>query len=113
MCSVPWDIDEAVLRRLVKRIFVPLPDAEARQALIMHMMQKHGKGGGTESVTHDRQILARIVHMTQGYSGSDLTAVRMKTTSYTYKIDYPFHHIILRCAKKPPWDRSEKYHLLC
>ena len=63
-------------RRLVKRIYVPLPDADARGSLINHMMVKHTKGGGTERISQDPALFARIVHMTQGYSGSDLTAVR-------------------------------------
>ena len=54
---------------------MPLPDSEAREALILHMMQKHVKGNGTERITQDKATFARIVHMTQGYSGSDLTAV--------------------------------------
>ena len=74
--------DNLLSRRLVKRIYVPLPDAEARQALITHMMSKHVKGGGTESVTAKKSTLARIVHMTQGYSGSDLTAVSIVCCFY-------------------------------
>lgn len=66
----------------MKRIYVPLPDAEARHALIVQMMAKHVKGGGTEVVTHDKTVLARIVHRTQGYSGSDLTAVLLFSSLY-------------------------------
>jgi SpoVK/Ycf46/Vps4 family AAA+-type ATPase len=58
---------------MVKRIYVPLPDAVAREALIIHLMKKHGAGG--LNVAENKPSLARIVHMTQGYSGSDLNAV--------------------------------------
>jgi katanin p60 ATPase-containing subunit A1 len=32
--NFPWDIDEALRRRLEKRIYIPLPDADARAALV-------------------------------------------------------------------------------
>jgi katanin p60 ATPase-containing subunit A1 len=38
--NCPWDLDEALRRRLEKRIYIPLPDAEARSA----MFRIHLKG---------------------------------------------------------------------
>lgn len=29
----PWDLDEAILRRLSKRIYIPLPDKKSRKRL--------------------------------------------------------------------------------
>ena len=71
--NIPWELDEAVLRRLVKRIYVPLPDEEARSGLIKHLMRKQGSGGG--ALVEDEEKLQRVVIMTAGYSGSDLSAV--------------------------------------
>ena len=37
----PWDLDEAMRRRLQKRIYIPLPDADARRVLLAHLLQGH------------------------------------------------------------------------
>lgn len=64
----PHELDDAALRRLVKRIYIPLPDVEARTAIIDHLF-KEQKLDLTE-----RQRNA-IVSSTKGYSASDLTAL--------------------------------------
>ncbi len=35
----PQELDDAVRRRLVKRIYIPLPDAAARRALLDHLLK--------------------------------------------------------------------------
>jgi katanin p60 ATPase-containing subunit A1 len=37
--NLPWELDMAMLRRLEKRILVPLPDAEARTAIFHGLLQ--------------------------------------------------------------------------
>ncbi|XP_075094385.1 uncharacterized protein LOC107811891 [Nicotiana tabacum] len=64
----PQELDDAVLRRLVKRIYIPLPDANVRRQLLKHRLK--GKafslpGGDLEPLVRD----------TEGYSGSDLQAL--------------------------------------
>jgi SpoVK/Ycf46/Vps4 family AAA+-type ATPase len=54
-----------------KRIYVPLPDADTRRALITHLLKKQGPSAGHFSA----RDLDRVVALTEGYSGSDLTAV--------------------------------------
>ena len=67
--NLPWELDEAVLRRLVKRIYVPLPDPETRTQLISNLLAKQPHHKITA-----KQI-QNIVKLTQDYSGSDLAAV--------------------------------------
>ncbi len=55
-------------RRLVKRLYIPLPDTKARRALIGNML----RGQPAKLSSAD---LARIVQATEGYSGSDIRAL--------------------------------------
>lgn len=59
-------------RRLVRRIYIPLPDADSRRALIAHLLAKQGASGA--DMLQPRN-LDKIVRLSEGYSGSDLTAV--------------------------------------
>jgi hypothetical protein len=59
-------------RRLVRRIYIPLPDSATRKALIEHLLLKQGAAG---AVLLRPGNVERIVALTEGYSGSDLTAV--------------------------------------
>ena len=38
--NIPWGIDSAVRRRFEKRIYIPLPDLEARINLLINLMSK-------------------------------------------------------------------------
>ncbi|XP_044503768.1 spastin-like isoform X2 [Mangifera indica] len=64
----PQELDDAVLRRLVKRIYIPLPDENVRRLLLKHKLkgQAFSLPGGD---------LQRLVRDTEGYSGSDLQAL--------------------------------------
>jgi len=64
----PFELDDAVLRRFPKRIYVQMPDFEARVALLEKLLSKHDN-----PLTH-REIV-QIAQQTDGYSSSDLTAL--------------------------------------
>ena len=64
--NLPWDLDIAVLRRLEKRVLVPLPSEGAREA----MFQKHL--GERSSADMD---FAEVARRTEGYSGADIELV--------------------------------------
>lgn len=63
----PQELDEAVRRRLSKRIYIPLPDDETRTSLITNLLKDSSKLSTKE--------LRSIVRATDGYSGSDLSGL--------------------------------------
>jgi hypothetical protein len=42
--NFPWDIDEALRRRLEKRIYIPLPEKEERLELLSINLKVRGEG---------------------------------------------------------------------
>jgi len=70
-CSnCPWDIDDAVMRRMSRRIYVQLPDMDARRFLFNKLLSKE-RGRHSLSKTQ----IETIVDRTEGYSCSDITAI--------------------------------------
>lgn len=64
----PQELDEAALRRFPKRVYVTLPDFETRIALLKKLLSKQGS-------TLSASEMKRLASLTEGYSGSDLTAL--------------------------------------
>ncbi|KAL1331635.1 hypothetical protein HN51_048902 [Arachis hypogaea] len=60
----PFDLDEAVIRRLPRRLMVNLPDAPNREKILKVILAK-------EDLAMDVDLDA-LANMTDGYSGSDL-----------------------------------------
>ncbi|XP_015891974.2 uncharacterized protein LOC107426342 isoform X1 [Ziziphus jujuba] len=60
----PFDLDEAVIRRLPRRLMVNLPDARNREKILGVILAK-------EDLEPDVDLEA-VANMTDGYSGSDL-----------------------------------------
>ena len=67
--NIPQCLDDAVIRRFVKRVYVSLPNGEARKALMASLFGV----GVRHSLT--RADVALLVKRSEGYSGSDLAAV--------------------------------------
>lgn len=62
----PQEIDEAARRRLAKRLYIPLPEAAARQQIVTNLMAREKN--------QLREVeLESVVTATQGFSGADMT----------------------------------------
>ncbi|KAF2358310.1 ATPase AAA-type core [Trinorchestia longiramus] len=74
--NIPWELDPAMLRRLEKRILVPLPCGDARSAMFFHHLPPAlpdlAEAGHTVATHLDYNRLAQL---SEGYSGSDLKVV--------------------------------------
>ncbi|XP_051020995.1 fidgetin-like protein 1 [Acomys russatus] len=62
----PQEIDEAARRRLVKRLYIPLPEASARKQIVVNLMSKE------ECCLSDEEI-ELVVQQSDGFSGADMT----------------------------------------
>ena len=64
--NLPWDLDQAVLRRLEKKILVGLPDKDSRNSIFKNCLTPE-RANLTETQYQD------LAEKTEGYSGSDIT----------------------------------------
>ena len=71
--NLPWELDMALLRRLEKRILVPLPELEAREGMVRHHLPSGPPGSGKRA-EEDLQY-TEFAHALEGYSGSDIKLV--------------------------------------
>jgi vacuolar protein-sorting-associated protein 4 len=63
----PWDIDEAFRRRFEKRIYLPMPDVDARKELFKIY---------TKEIEVDQDFnVDKVVEATDGYTGSDIALI--------------------------------------
>ncbi|KAM0427160.1 hypothetical protein ACHAPT_007587 [Fusarium lateritium] len=66
--NLPWAIDEAARRRFVRRQYIPLPEPTTRETQLRTLLgeQKHDLSN---------EDILRLVDLTDGFSGSDITAL--------------------------------------
>mmetsp|Transcript_48585 Transcript_48585/g.152709 ORF Transcript_48585/g.152709 Transcript_48585/m.152709 type:complete len:220 (+) Transcript_48585:293-952(+) len=72
--NMPWELDPAALRRLPKRLYVPLPGKAARRSLLQTQLAKHNSGQGLKGALSSENVES-IAARTEGFSGSDLQAL--------------------------------------
>lgn len=73
---MPWDLDTAMLRRLEKRILVPLPCAAARRAMFVQNLKSVAVGFDYDAVAA----------ATDGHSGADIDIICREATMRTVRI---------------------------
>ncbi len=66
--NIPWQLDPAVRRRFQKKIYISLPDAEARKVMFQLNL------GKTANQLTDEQF-DDLAERTEGYSGSDIATL--------------------------------------
>jgi katanin p60 ATPase-containing subunit A1 len=63
----PWDLDEALRRRLEKRIYIPLPEEKGRKQMFDINLK--------DVKCSDDVKFDKLVELTKGYSGADIASV--------------------------------------
>ncbi|KAL4968020.1 putative AAA family ATPase [Aspergillus stella-maris] len=66
--NMPWDIDEAARRRFVRRQYIPLPEHHVRAQQLRKLL-------GHQVHDLDDEDIEVLVHVTESFSGSDVTAL--------------------------------------
>ncbi|KAG4302537.1 hypothetical protein PCK1_001121 [Pneumocystis canis] len=66
--NIPWSIDEAARRRFSRRQYIPLPERDTRMQQILHLLKY-------QTHTLSNKDIQNLVDITEGYSGSDITAL--------------------------------------
>lgn len=66
--NIPWQLDPAIKRRFEKRIYIPLPDPEARKRMFELNV-------GTTPCDLTQKEYRQLADATKGYSGSDIAVV--------------------------------------
>jgi len=62
----PWDLDDAMISRFQRKVYVPLPDKASRKKIF----EVHLKGAVLHGITHEK-----LAEMSEGYSGRDIANV--------------------------------------
>eukprot|EP00127_Corallochytrium_limacisporum_P004456 Clim_evm10s164 gene=Clim_evmTU10s164 len=81
----PWDLDDAVLRRFTKRIYVPLPDVDARSAILEGLLTKHRHRLSSREV-------CSIASSLQNYSAADIGVVAKEAAMAPVR-EIPVHRL--------------------
>lgn len=87
----PWEVDEAVLRRLPQSFLVGLPDQKQRESILSKMLE----GEVMDESVYAGQGIRKLGEKTSGFSGSDL---KQLCTNAAY---YPIRELLQAERKNP------------
>ena len=76
----PWDLDDAMISRFQRKIYVPLPDAASRKRILLIHLKDADLGGLN---------LDGIVAKTDGYSGRDIASLCQEAVANMIKEKNP------------------------
>ena len=76
----PWDLDDAIVSRFQKRIYVPLPDGRARRAIL----QIHLEGADLGEIN-----MKSMEERTAGFSGRDLASLCQQAITHMVREQNP------------------------
>lgn len=83
--NIPWDLDEAALRRFSRKIYIPLPSPEARRELILRELTVYSVQSNTQLASLNEDIWSDILDRTTGFSGCDMKAILNEAVMVTIR----------------------------
>ncbi|KAN0063146.1 Vacuolar protein sorting-associated protein 4 [Thecaphora frezii] len=101
--NIPWALDLAIKRRFEKRIYIPLPDLEARKRMFELNV------GDTPSAC-DSKDYRKLAELTEGYSGSDISVlVRDALMQPVRKVTGATHFkkVLAPARPKAAWEKAK------
>jgi len=89
---LPWELDPAIVRRMEKRIYIPLPNTEERIGILKLNFEQTAEG--VRKASQGRNSLEWQLNLdilasaTDGYSGSDLHQIVKETVIHKFRQNF-------------------------
>lgn len=99
--NIPWILDPAVRRRFEKKIYIPLPDVPAREAMIQIRLKKT-----PNNIT--KKQANQIAMMTDGYSAADIKILTREAAFITFRKFEAAEYFVEINGKLSPCDAKTK-----
>ncbi|CEP09712.1 hypothetical protein [Parasitella parasitica] len=105
--NIPWQLDSAIRRRFEKRIYIPLPEKDARATMFELNV-------GPTPCTLTQADYRNLAEMTEGYSGSDIaTLVREALMQPIRKVQMATHFRWVEVPSKTDPNQTKRYLTPC